>query len=67
MKDKKILTLNEVKQFLFKKNLVIKKKNKSFKIYNFRSIYLTSISSILVIGCFILLPIVINFKTNYII
>ena len=66
MKDKKILTLNEVKQFLFKKNLVIKKKNKSFKIYNFRSIYLTSISSILVIGCFILLPIVINFKTNYI-
>ena len=66
MKDKKILTLKEVKQFLFKKNLVIKKKNKSFKIYNFRSIYLTSISSILVIGCFILLPIVINFKTNYI-
>ena len=66
MKDKKILTLNEVKQFLFKKNLFIKKKNKSFKIYNFRSIYLTSISSILVIGCFILLPIVINFKTNYI-
>ncbi len=28
MKDKKILTLKEVKQFLFKKNLVIKKKIK---------------------------------------
>ena len=65
MKNKKILTLKEVKEFLFKKNFIIKKNNKSFKINDFRSIYLTSISSLLVIMFFILSPIVINFQKDY--
>ena len=65
MKNKKLLTLKEVKEFLFKKNFIIKKNNKSFKINDFRSIYLTSISSLLVIMFFILSPIVINFQKDY--
>ena len=65
MKNKKILTLKEVKEFLFKKNFIIKKNNKSFKINDFKSIYLTSVASLLVIGFFISLPPVINFKKDY--
>ena len=66
MKNKKILTLKEVKEFLFKNNFIIKKKNQNSKTYDLRSIYLTSVSSLLIIGFFISLPMVINFKTNYI-
>jgi len=65
MKNKKILTLKEVKKFLFKRNFSIKKNNDSFKINDLRSIYLTSVTSLLVIVFFISLPIVINFKKDY--
>ena len=65
MKNKKLLTIKEVKKFLFKKNFVIIKKNKSFQIKDFQSIYLTSIVSLLVVFFFISLPIVIDFKKNY--
>jgi len=67
MKNKKLLTLKEVKKFLFKKNFIIKKNNTNFKISKLRSIYLTSVSSLLIIGFFISLPMLINLKTNYII
>jgi len=66
MKNKKVLTLKEVKEFLFKNNFIIKKNNKNSKTYDLRSVYLTSVSSLLIIGFFISLPMVINFKTNYI-
>ena len=65
MKNNKLLTIKEVKKFLFKKNFVIIKKNKSFQIKDFQSIYLTSIVSLLVVFFFISLPIVIDFKKNY--
>ena len=65
MKNRKILTLKEVKEFLFKRNFSIKKNNDNFKINDLRSIYLTSITSLLVIVFFISLPIVINFKKDY--
>ena len=64
MKNKKILTFKEVKEFLFKRNFIIKK-NKSFRNNELKSIYLTSISSLLVIVFFILLPLFINFQKNY--
>ena len=67
MKNKNTLTLKEVKKFLFKKNFIIKKNNKNSKINDLRSIYFTSVSSLLIIGFFISLPMVVNFKTNYII
>ena len=66
MKNKKVLTLKEVKEFLFKNNFIIKKNNKNSKTYDLRSVYLTAVSSLLIIGFFISLPMVINFKTNYI-
>ena len=65
MKNNKILTLREVKKFLFKNNFTIKK-NKNFQTDKLRSIYFTSLSSLLIIGFFITLPILINFQTNYI-
>jgi len=64
MKNKKILKLEEVKKFLFKRNFIIKK-NKSFRTNELKSIYLTSISSLLVIVIFISLPLFINFQKNY--
>jgi len=67
MKNKNTLTLKEVKKFLFDKNFIIKKNNKNSKINDLRSIYFTSVSSLLIIGFFISLPMVVNFKTNYII
>ena len=66
MQNKKILTIKEVKEFLFKKNFIIKKRNKFFKDNQLRGIYFTSLSSLLVIGFFILLPIIINFQVNYV-
>jgi Bax protein len=64
MKNKKILKLKEVKEFLFKRNFIIKK-NKSFRSDELKSIYLTSISSLLVIAFFIALPLFVNFQKNY--
>jgi len=64
MKNKKILTLKEVKKFLFKKNFIIIKK-KHFQIKDLQSLYFTSIASLLVVVFFVSLPIVINFKNNF--
>jgi len=67
MKNKKILTLKEVREFLIKKNFIIKKNHKKNNINDLRSIYLTSIVSLLMMVFFISLPAVINFKKNYLI
>tara|TARA_Y100000741_G_scaffold27027_1_gene19476 strand:+ start:203 stop:1342 length:1140 start_codon:yes stop_codon:yes gene_type:complete len=66
MKNKKKLNFQEVKEFLFKKNFIIKKKNKSFNHKELKSIYFISLSSLFIIGFFIFLPILINFQKNYI-
>jgi len=65
MNNKKILTLKEVKEFLFKKNFTIKKNKKDFNISDLRSIYLASIVSLLMVVFFVSLPMVINLKKNY--
>ena len=66
MKNKNILKLKEVREFLFKKNFIIKKK-KIFPNKELRSIYLTSLSSLFVIAFFVSLPIVIDLKKNYVV
>ncbi len=66
MKNKKKLNFQEVKEFLFKKNFIIKKKNKSFNHKELKSIYFISLSSLFIIGFFIFFPILINFQKNYI-
>jgi len=65
MNKKKILTLKEVREFLFKKNFTIKKNKKDFNISDLRSIYLASIVSLLMVVFFVSLPMVINLKKNY--
>ena len=65
MNNKKILTLKEVREFLFKKNFTIKKNKKDFNISDLRSIYLASIVSLLMVVFFVSLPMVINLKKNY--
>ena len=67
MKNKNILKLKEVREFLFKKNFIIKKKSKNFPNKELRSIYLTSLSSLFVIAFFVSLPIVIDLKKNYVV
>ncbi len=66
MKNKKKLNFHEVKEFLFKKNFTIRKKNKSFNHKELKSIYFVSLSSLFIIGSFIFLPILIDFQKNYI-
>ena len=66
MKKKNILTFKEVREFLFKRNFIIKKNKQKLAINKLRSIYLTSLASILMMIFFISLPMVISFKENYI-
>jgi len=62
---KKNLTLNQVKKFLLKKGLTtITNNKKNFLNNNFKSFYLTALSSSVLILFFFSLPIIFEFKKN---
>ena len=62
---KKKLTLNQVKKFLLKKGLTtITNNKKNFLNNNFKSFYLTALSSSVLILFFFSLPIIFEFKKN---
>jgi len=64
---KKNLTINQVKEFLLKKDLIaIKKNNKIFSIKSLQSIYYVSLLSIFLIIFFFSIPLVLEFKKNII-
>ena len=64
----KKITLNQVKKFLLKKGLIVSEKNKKFFFRNdFKSIYFTALSSLVLILFFYCLPIFFEFKENSII
>ena len=64
----KKITLNQVKKFLLKKDLIDLEKNKKFFFRNdFKSIYFTALSSLVLILFFYCLPIFFEFKENSII
>ena len=64
----KKITLNQVKKFLLKKGLIVTEKNKKFFFRNdFKSIYFTALSSLVLILFFYCLPIFFEFKENSII
>lgn len=66
--NKKKLNLEQVKKFLLRKGLVIKKKNrKNFIEGDTKSLYLTALSSLGIILFFYILPVIFEFKENRII
>lgn len=67
MLKKNKLTILQVKNFLSKKGLIIKKKDKKFLNNDLKNIYFTFLSSIILIMFFISAPIVIEFKNNRIV
>ncbi len=59
------LNLNQFNKFFFKKSIIIIKKNKkSFFTSDYRSLYLASISSLVIILLFFSLPSIFEFKKN---
>tara|TARA_Y100001970_G_scaffold215756_1_gene264068 strand:- start:104 stop:1243 length:1140 start_codon:yes stop_codon:yes gene_type:complete len=66
MGKKKITKINlkQVKEFLLKKNLVIKKNRKSLFSEDFQSFYYTALSSLAIIIFFFILPTFVEFKSN---
>ena len=66
MGKKKITKINlkQVKEFLLKKNLVIKKNRKSLFSEDFESFYYTALSSLAIIIFFFILPTFVEFKSN---
>ena len=67
MKDLNKLSFSQVKKFLEKKGLqILHKDEQKFNIIdNFKNIYYTAISSVIVVSFFFLLPIIYNFKKNF--
>ena len=62
------ITFNQVKEFLLKKNFVLKKKGKKKLLNNdFRALYYTFFSSLALILIFFLIPIIVEFNKNTII
>ncbi len=62
------ITFNQVKEFLLKKNFVLKKKSKKKLLNNdFRALYYTFFSSLALILIFFLIPIIVEFNKNTII
>ena len=66
MSKKKIvkLNLNQVKEFLLKKNLVIKKNRKSLFSNDFKSFNYTFLSSLVIVAIFFILPTFVEIKNN---
>ena len=66
MSKKKIvkLNLNQVKEFLLKKNLVIKKNRKSLFSNDFKSFNYTFLSSLVIVAIFFILPTFLEIKNN---
>ena len=66
MSKKKIakLNLNQVKEFLLKKNLVIKKNKKNLFSKDFKSFNYTFLSSLVIVGIFFILPTFVEIKNN---
>jgi Bax protein len=65
MNRKKIFKLDQIKEFLLKKGLiVIKKKKLNFLNKDSRSLYFTFLCSLAVITFFYVLPIILEFKNN---
>jgi Bax protein len=66
MSKKKIvkLNLNQVKEFLLKKNLVIKKNRKSLFSNDFKSFNYTFLSSLVIVSIFFILPTFVEIKNN---
>ena len=65
MNNKKGITLNQVKEFLLDKGLVIRKKNEKNKLRKtIRSLYFTSLSSLIIISFFIITPKLIEIKKS---
>ena len=64
MSKKKIvkLNLNQVKEFLLKKNLVIKKNRKSLFSNDFKSFNYTFLSSLVIVAIFFILPTFVEIK-----
>ena len=64
IKKNKKMKLSEIRKYLLLKGFKISKLNKSSTTKELKSLYLTSIFSILLIGFFFILPKVINFSEN---
>ena len=65
MNKKRKITLHQVREFLFKRDLIaIEKNKKSFLKDNFKGFYYTLLSSFVIIGFFSLMPFVFEFKKN---
>ena len=66
MSKKKIvkLNLNQVKEFLLKKNLVIKKNRKSLFSNDFKSFNYTFLCSLVIVAIFFILPTFVEIKNN---
>ena len=62
------ITFNQVKEFLLKKDFIVKKKDKKKLLNNdFKALYYTFLSSLALILIFFLIPIIVEFKKNTII
>ena len=65
---KTILTFNQIKEFLLKRGFIVKKKtNKKLLNNDFKPLYYTFLSSLVLILIFFLIPIIVEFKKNTII
>ena len=64
MINNKKITLMQVKEFLYKKGLIIKKKKINFFNKDLKSLYFASLGSLGVMAFFVVMPLLLEFKRN---